>query len=49
VEEIKDNLIRDVSHELRTPLAKIQMSLDLLLELLDKDPMNRQRAIGVGR
>ena len=49
VEEIKDNLIRDVSHELRTPLAKIQMSLDLLLELLDKDPMNRQRAIGVGQ
>jgi PAS domain S-box-containing protein len=49
VEEIKDNLIRDVSHELRTPLAKMQMSLDLLLELLDQEPINRQRAIGVGQ
>jgi PAS domain S-box-containing protein len=49
VEEIKDNLIRDVSHELRTPLAKMQMSLDLLLELLDKEPINRQKAIGVGQ
>jgi PAS domain S-box-containing protein len=49
VEEIKDNLIRDVSHELRTPLAKMQMSLDLLLEVLDKEPINRQRAIGIGQ
>ena len=49
VEEVKDNLIRDVSHELRTPLAKMQMSLDLLLEVLDKEPINRQRAIGVGQ
>ncbi len=49
VEEIKDNLIRDVSHELRTPLAKMQMSLDLLLELLEQEPINRQRAIGVGQ
>lgn len=49
IEEIKDNLIRDVSHELRTPLAKMQMSLDLLLELLEQEPINRQRAIGVGQ
>jgi len=49
VEEIKDNLIRDVSHELRTPLAKMQMSLDLLLELLEQEPINRQRAIGIGQ
>ncbi|MBN1135698.1 MAG: PAS domain-containing protein [Anaerolineae bacterium] len=49
VEEIKDNLIRDVSHELRTPLAKMQMSLDLLLEVLDKEPINRQRASSIGQ
>ena len=49
VEEIKDNLIRDVSHELRTPLAKMQMSLELLLEVLDKEPINRQRAVGIGQ
>jgi PAS domain S-box-containing protein len=44
VEDIKDNIIRDVSHELRTPLAKMQMSLDLLLEVLNKEPINRQKA-----
>jgi len=49
VEEIKDNIIRDVSHELRTPLAKMQMSLDLLLEVLDKEPINRQRAVDIGQ
>jgi PAS domain S-box-containing protein len=49
VEEIKDNLIRDVSHELRTPLAKMQMSLDLLLEVLDREPIDRQKAISIGQ
>jgi PAS domain S-box-containing protein len=44
VDEMKDNLIRDVSHELRTPLAKVQMSLELLSELLEDEEMDRQRA-----
>ena len=44
VDEIKDNLIRDVSHELRSPLAKVQMSLELLLELLAQDEVDRERA-----
>jgi PAS domain S-box-containing protein len=48
IDEMKDNLIRDVSHELRTPLAKMQMSMELLLEILGKEPINRQRAIGIG-
>jgi PAS domain S-box-containing protein len=33
LDELKDQLIRDVSHELRTPLAKMQMSMELLLEM----------------
>jgi PAS domain S-box-containing protein len=49
IDEMKDNLIRDVSHELRTPLAKMQMSMELLLEILGKEPINRQRAIGIGQ
>jgi PAS domain S-box-containing protein len=44
LDEIKDNLIRDVSHELRTPLAKIQMSLELLAEMLEKESLDRERA-----
>jgi PAS domain S-box-containing protein len=44
VDEMKDSLIRDVSHELRSPLAKVQMSLDLLSELLEDEEMDRQRA-----
>ena len=45
--ELKDNLIRDVSHELRTPLAKMQMSLELLVEMLEDEGMDRERAIRV--
>jgi PAS domain S-box-containing protein len=48
IDEMKDNLIRDVSHELRTPLAKMQMSMELLLEILGKEPINRQKATGIG-
>lgn len=48
IESIKDNLIRDVSHELRTPLAKMKMGLELLLEILEKDPIDRVRAANVG-
>jgi PAS domain S-box-containing protein len=47
VAEIKDNLIRDVSHELRTPLAKVQMSLELLGEMLEDEDLDRERAIRV--
>ena len=49
IAEMKDNLIRDVSHELRTPLAKAQMSLELLLELLDKEYISRERASRAGQ
>jgi PAS domain S-box-containing protein len=48
IEETKDNLIREVSHELRTPLAKVQMGLDLLLEMLDQEEMDRGRARRTG-
>jgi len=47
IAEMKDNLIRDVSHELRTPLAKVQMSLELLVELMEKEDLDRERAIRV--
>ncbi len=47
IAEMKDNLIRDVSHELRTPLAKVQMSLELLVELMEKEDLDRDRAIRV--
>jgi signal transduction histidine kinase len=43
LEEMKDNLIRDVSHELRTPLAKVQMSLELLMELVEAAEIDRER------
>jgi PAS domain S-box-containing protein len=45
LEEMKDDLIRDVSHELRTPLAKVQMSLELLQEIVSDESMDRARAI----
>lgn len=45
--DLKDNLIRDVSHELRTPLAKMQMGLDLLLEVLGNEPVERDRALQI--
>jgi PAS domain S-box-containing protein len=44
LDEIKDNLIRDVSHELRTPLAKVQMSLELLSEILERETLDREKA-----
>lgn len=44
LDEIKDNLIRDVSHELRTPLAKVQMSLELLSEMLERESLDREKA-----
>lgn len=47
VDEMKDSLIRDVSHELRTPLAKVQMSMELLSELLEDEKMDRQRAMRI--
>ncbi len=47
IAEMKDNLIRDVSHELRTPLAKVQMSLELLVELMETEDLDRERAIRV--
>jgi PAS domain S-box-containing protein len=48
VEQVKDNLVRDVSHELRTPLAKLQMGLDLLLETLQKEELDRERIARMG-
>jgi signal transduction histidine kinase len=36
--ELKDNLLRDVAHELMTPLAKAQLSMELLLSRLDREP-----------
>jgi PAS domain S-box-containing protein len=47
VAEMKDNLIRDVSHEMRTPLAKVQMSLELLVEMLEEEDLDRERAIRI--
>jgi PAS domain S-box-containing protein len=47
IAEMKDNLIRDVSHEMRTPLAKVQMSLELLVEMLEGEDLDRQRAIRI--
>lgn len=44
VDEVKDNLIRDVSHELRTPLAKVQMSLELLSEMLEREKLDLEKA-----
>lgn len=47
IAEMKDNLIRDASHELRTPLAKVQMSLELLMEMLEGEDLDRQKAIRI--
>ena len=49
IDEVKDNLIHDVSHELRSPLAKVQMGLELLLELLEQDEIDRQKASRISR
>jgi PAS domain S-box-containing protein len=48
LDEMKDNLIRDVSHELRTPLAKMQMGLELLIELVEKETIDRGRVSRIG-
>jgi signal transduction histidine kinase len=48
-EEMKDNLLRDVSHELRTPLARIQISLELLLERVERNPIDQEAAVKYGR
>ena len=48
LDEMKDNLIRDVSHELRTPLAKMQMGLELLMELVEKEKIDRGRVARIG-
>jgi PAS domain S-box-containing protein len=42
-EEMKDNLIRDVSHELKTPLAKMQMSVEQLMEMVEAPSIDRQK------
>ena len=47
IAELKDNLIRDVSHELRTPLAKVQMSLDRLVELLQGEEIDKEHLIRI--
>jgi len=47
VEEMKDNLIRDVSHELKTPLAKMQMSVEQLMETLGTPSIDRQKVVRV--
>jgi PAS domain S-box-containing protein len=49
IEATKDNVIRDVSHELRTPLAKMLMSLELLLELTERDLIDRDRLARTGK
>ena len=49
LDEIKDNLIRDVSHELRTPLAKVQMSLELLSEMMERETLDREKASRISR
>jgi len=42
LEEMKKDLIRDVSHELKTPLAKMQMSVELLLKVMESPNMDRR-------
>jgi signal transduction histidine kinase len=49
IEAMKDSLLRDVSHELKTPLAKVQVSLELLLEKVAAEPVNPQGALRYGR
>jgi PAS domain S-box-containing protein len=49
IQELKDNLIRDVSHELRSPLAKVQMSLDVLSEVVEAEQLDRERALRIGQ
>jgi PAS domain S-box-containing protein len=48
LEEMKDNLIRDVSHELRTPLSKMQMGMELLMELIAREAIDRRRVARIG-
>jgi len=48
-EDMKDNLLRDVSHELRSPLARAQIGLELALERLEHDPVDREGAAKYGR
>jgi signal transduction histidine kinase len=43
VEKMKDNLIRDVSHELKTPLAKMQMSVEQLMETVEAPSIDCQK------
>lgn len=47
--EMKDNLLRDVSHELRTPLTRAQMSLEMMLESVERSPVDPKGAARYGR
>jgi signal transduction histidine kinase len=47
LERMKDNLIRDVSHELKTPLAKMQMSVEKLIETVGAPSIDRQEVAKV--
>jgi PAS domain S-box-containing protein len=43
LDEVRSHLIRDVAHELRTPVAKLQISLDILLDELEKNVFGNEK------
>jgi len=45
IEQTKDSLVRDVSHELKAPLAKMQMSVNMLAEMVRGTTMDRGKLI----
>jgi PAS domain S-box-containing protein len=48
LEEMKDNLLRDVSHELRAPLTRARVSLEMMLESVERSPIDGKGAAKYG-
>lgn len=47
-EETIEGYVRDAAHELRSPLAKAHMSLELLLERVEREPIDHQELVRFG-
>lgn len=43
LDKMKDSIIRDVSHELKSPVAQVKMAIDLWIEEIKKEKLDRKK------